>query len=50
MSPTSGPGAWDARYAEAAARSDSVWSLQPNIHVAELLADAPPGTAVKDRS
>ena len=33
--------AWDARYAER-----QQWSGEPNALVAELLADAPPGTAV----
>ena len=37
---------WDARYAQAAQDSGSVWSLTPNATVASLLADAEPGTAV----
>jgi SAM-dependent methyltransferase len=46
MSPTSGPEAWDARYAEAAASAGSVWPMQPNAEVARILDSAVPGAAV----
>jgi SAM-dependent methyltransferase len=46
MSPTSGPEAWDARYAAAAAAADSVWSLQPNAEIARILAGVPAGSVV----
>ena len=37
---------WNARYREAAAQADTVWSLEPNAWVAETVASLEPGTAV----
>ena len=37
---------WNARYREAAAQADTVWSLEPNAWVAEAVASLTPGTAV----
>lgn len=43
---TSGSEAWNARYAEAAASESSVWSLEPNAVVAQIVAGFAPGTAI----
>lgn len=43
---TRGSDAWNARYAEAAASDSSVWSLEPNAFIAQVVADFAPGTAV----
>ncbi len=43
---TMGSGQWDARYAEAAGKSDTVWSLSPNAWIAETVGHLDPGTAV----
>jgi 2-polyprenyl-3-methyl-5-hydroxy-6-metoxy-1,4-benzoquinol methylase len=37
---------WDARYAEAAEKSDTVWSLSPNAWIADTVRHLDPGTAV----
>ncbi len=37
---------WDARYADAAAADETVWSSEPNGFVASVLTGATPGTAV----
>jgi ubiquinone/menaquinone biosynthesis C-methylase UbiE len=37
---------WDARYAEAADKSDTVWSLSPNAWIADTVRHLDPGTAV----
>ncbi len=37
---------WNDRYREAATQADTVWSLEPNVWVAETVARLEPGTAV----
>jgi SAM-dependent methyltransferase len=37
---------WNTRYGEAATQADTVWSLEPNVWVAETVASLTPGTAV----
>lgn len=37
---------WDARYADAAAADETVWSSEPNAFIASVLTGATPGTAV----
>jgi NADPH-dependent curcumin reductase CurA len=37
---------WNDRYREAATNRDTVWSLEPNEWVVEVLSDLAPGTAV----
>jgi SAM-dependent methyltransferase len=41
-----GPHEWDARYAAAAEKSDTVWSHAPNAWIADAIGDLEPGTAV----
>jgi 2-polyprenyl-3-methyl-5-hydroxy-6-metoxy-1,4-benzoquinol methylase len=43
---TMGSEQWNARYAEAAEKSDTVWSLSPNAWIAETVGHLDPGTAV----
>lgn len=43
---TMGSDQWNARYAEAAEKSDTVWSLSPNAWIADTVGHLDPGTAV----
>ncbi len=43
---TAGAGAWDARYAAAAASADTVWSLEPNAWIAATVRALTPATAL----
>ena len=37
---------WNDRYAKAAAEGSAVWSMDPNVWVAEVASALPPGTAI----